>query len=608
MRQAYRIKVELTLLGPILTRNGTNGEPGIDAPLARDGLGRPFLPFSLIKGKVREACSELGYQPDWLKEWFGQPTGADLEPERARLRFTDFVTETAESSEPGIIERIALDPNTDSTIEQMLAFVEAPFGYDQKVEFEGFIDLIASPEELPELESMLGLAFRWVPMFGALRTTGFGRTDAVGLKRSDCPERSSGTPCHGPVLPIQLELDRPLCVIGRNVIGNHFESLETISGAVLKGATAQLIRELCGKPGNAPIEAGFAGPHWPMLCEHFEKIRFAEARPRPKDTKQRSVEPPISIVTVSSKPGQCFDVALETEPKLIDDLAPAFAMDWKEDDYQTVNSRYRTDSPARELRTRTAIEADKGRALDESLFSYSLVLPRFLSKDGTTIKEYLWEGSIGLEGIADKHIRAEVANELQDLLRHGLPGIGKTKAIASVEWLLEPTPWKVAAQPLPQSTQKADLHRVTLQTDALMTDPRTLANTERSDRLFEAYKDFWIKASDGAFELVRFFARQSLHGGFLARRVRRGSYKPYLLTERGSTFVLRVVEPTKAATCMKDWQTAGLPVPAWVKEHYAPGPVAPLWQSCPFLPAAGFGEVLIDLDLPTCPDSGDARP
>ena len=59
MKTHHRLDVTLTLLGPILTRGGMMAEPGIDAPLARDGFRRPMLPFSLIKGKIRDAFRAL---------------------------------------------------------------------------------------------------------------------------------------------------------------------------------------------------------------------------------------------------------------------------------------------------------------------------------------------------------------------------------------------------------------------------------------------------------------------------------------------------------------------------------------------------------------------
>ena len=50
----YRLKIQLNLEGPLLTR-GEATDPGIDAPMMKDEIGRFAIPFSLIKGKVLDA-------------------------------------------------------------------------------------------------------------------------------------------------------------------------------------------------------------------------------------------------------------------------------------------------------------------------------------------------------------------------------------------------------------------------------------------------------------------------------------------------------------------------------------------------------------------------
>lgn len=101
MRSQYRMDVTLTLLGPILTRGGMTPEPGVDAPAARDAAGRPMLPFSLIKGKLRDAFRDLrpGNDPE-VDDWFGEGSrGKAPDPERGRLRFTDFAAD--DRGDPG---------------------------------------------------------------------------------------------------------------------------------------------------------------------------------------------------------------------------------------------------------------------------------------------------------------------------------------------------------------------------------------------------------------------------------------------------------------------------------------------------------------------------
>jgi hypothetical protein len=180
------------------------------------------------------------------------------------------------------------------------------------------------------------------------------------------------------------------------------------------------------------------------MCQYFEQIQFAEARPMSEAATLRPVVPPLSLVTSPTRRGKFFDVALEYGPCLIDGTTPVFAPDWKHEDQSIVRQSFGWPSLPRERRTRTAIEATTGRALDESLFSYDLILPQRRCPDGS-VESFVWETSVngGHLGIPENH-RAIIVAELADLLTHGLPGIGKTRATAEVEWLAEPSPRAVA--------------------------------------------------------------------------------------------------------------------------------------------------------------------
>ena len=293
MRKHHRIKVTLTLLGPILTRGGRMIEPGIDAPIARDGRNRPMLPFSLIKGKVRDAFLDLRPANDpQVADWLGSE-GTEYQPERGRLRFSDFITEEKGQTSDNVIERIAIDQETGSTAGRMLAMLEAPFGYGQPVPFQGFVDFIADEIEAQTIKDALDQAFRRAPSYGGLRTVGFGRTHCLSSSLITVRTRARGNPPAGMTsLPVRLRFDRPLCLVGRKHSGNHFESLETVSGAALKGAVARLILELSGS-ADTVINPQTTETPWPKLVEYFDVLRFAEARPMAEAATHRPVEPPL---------------------------------------------------------------------------------------------------------------------------------------------------------------------------------------------------------------------------------------------------------------------------------------------------------------------------
>ena len=297
-------------------------------------------------------------------------------------------------------------------------------------------------------------------------------------------------------------------------------------------------------------------------------------------------------MVVPGRPNEFFDAARHNEPCLIAGEAPAFQPDWKSEHHALVRHSFGWPEVPRERRTRTAIEPPTGRAADERLFSYGLVLPETSTPGGPTHK-LQWHTAIGLEQIPEGE-RAQVIAELEQLLAWGLPHIGKTRATAEVEWLPAPAPLAVDSRAAPQ---KDGLHVVTLQTEFLMTDP-DLLRTDPVAGLRKAYESFWREASGGTLELSHYFASQSLQGGFQAARTRRTRYEPYLLTDRGSTFVLRVIDSDGAATCLATWREGGLPTPEWVTHRYQVAGQL-LWRSCPFLPHVGHGEVAIDLDCPS---------
>ena len=130
-----------------------------------------------------------------------------------------------------------------------------------------------------------------------------------------------------------------------------------------------------------------------------------------------------------------------------------------------------------------------------------------------------------------------------------------------------------------------------------MTNPAILEQ-DGADPLRDAYHDFWREVSQGSLTLERFFARQSLHGGYVSRRANHRHYEPFLLTDRGSVFVLTIEDEVKARPLLDTWNVQGLPTPEWVSRRYTPNGAA-LWQRCPYLPQNGFGEIEIDLECHT---------
>lgn len=587
----HLLDVTLTVRGPVLTRSTAFGGYGVDAPVARGRHGRPILPGSLVKGKLREAWEELAAAEALavpVDDWLGHRNEeASWLPERGRTRISDF---EAAGGERRRRYRIQLDPETGAVAQQALQVVETPFAPGQEVAFTGSVGFVPrDDEERAAFERALGLGLRWIGSFGALRTVGFGRLLEVEISPAEAPQVTSAEGLTGDRAELVLTPRDPLLISRHQPVPNLHQGADQVPGGVLKGALASTWNESLGQAPDAPVSET-TDPNRRELGRHFEAIRFTHAFPAPKAADRRPVTPPLSLVKVKlgEKSGDeddpLFDVLHLDGPALIGGRAPEFAIDWKRRD--DVDRRFGWRRPERELRVRTAIDSATRRAADEELFAHETVLPD---------EETVWLGRMDLSRVPEKD-RPAVFEQLTGLLTHGLRHLGKTKARATVELRLggevgdaceqqplgEPGPWAL-----------------TLQTPALLCDPRRLAGAPPG-ALRTVYAEVFRALSGGSLELVRFFARQHLAGGrYLHQRFQSGKpYEPFLLTEAGSVFLLAAAEgqEKKARERLKSFARHGLPLPPWAVERYAcGGHRGDHWQANPYLPENGWGEAAVEL-------------
>jgi CRISPR/Cas system CSM-associated protein Csm3 (group 7 of RAMP superfamily) len=402
------------------------------------------------------------------------------------------------------------------------------------------------------------------------------------------------------------------------------------------------------------------------LCKNFNKIRFYHAFPAKKCKLCRPVTPPLSLVKVDDK--SYYDVVLYDKPVLInglllsvglelkDDLdnnlvscalkhefaekeitlskdavvlvedagnrwqindgqkvyiirkekaskaseevdqlniyickAPAFDIDWK--DYSDVNKDFGQPDLPKELRVRTAIDKTKRKAEEDKLFAYEMIIPT----------GFHWLSWIDM-GCVPEDERKAVEEQLRGLLAYGLNGLGKTKADACVN-LKEPSHIK------PVHGSKLEpidgQYIVTLQTPAILCNPGKLNETSSKDDLSEAYKCVWNQISGSSLSLVRYFARQTLAGGYyLHKRFQKEKeYKPYLLTEAGSVFVLKFEDKDreKAKEKIEEWFKYGLPLPEWAKiEYKRNNKEGDHWSNCPYIRENGYSEIAVNLNIHKC--------
>lgn len=516
------------------------------------------------------------------------------------MRFTDF--EHKGTGRDATLFRICIDKHRGAVAKGNYMVIEAPFAPGDEVEFVGTIRYFATNrKEADHICDMVRLGLCWTPMFGAERTVGFGRLAAVVIEEpykatrlgdrtpqaTGEHERLARVAFDSRAFDIIIKPDAPFCFARRRVSGNLFESECVIPGAALKGCLASTWLDMLGKDGEA-IKADTDSIR-SKLCANFDKLRFTHAFPAAAGSRQRAVAPPYSLVKCPVP--TLFDVALYDKAGLIahQPKAPMFFMDWKE--RGDVKARFGWVDPPTKIVVRTAIE--QNRAKEQQLFAYEMIKP----------KGYEWLARVDLSRIADAD-REATARQLIDLLATGLHGFGKTTtAHVEVFDINTITPF------VRSHLEPIENHQwiVTLQTPALLTDPRPLNETSGEKELRQAYQATWDKLSKGTLRLVRYFAGQTLAGGeYLYKRFQAGkAYNPYLLTEAGSVFVLEAVvgKEDDAAKCIKQWFGQGLPLPDWAVDLYgrkskgASDKDGAQWMNCPYIPENGYGEIAVNLGV-----------
>ncbi len=589
------LKIRLELRGPILSHATAIGAFGIDAPMARDSQDRYYLPYSLVRGRLRQSWQELheatgGVFDPQIDDRLGPapPASGGTQnrlPQRGRLRFSDFQHD-GNGIIPNLMHRIRIDGKRGAVAQGAIQVMESPFAPDQSANFRGTISYLARDDtEADAIRSDIEKGLRWTTHFGGERTIGFGRLAGLEVTPESLPiEVKSITTIEAGTDPLYLSIQpqAPFCISKRRVNPNFFESDIILSGGVLRGSLATTLQLLCGLPRNAVIDDQLSAP-WKELGAYFDKIRFSHAFPAKEGAYKRPVVAPLSLVKALVKDATetWYDVALCEGPLLIGSplRAPSFAMDWKHSD--DVQAYFGWAEPKREIRVRTAMNRTYRRAEDEKLFAYEMVVPT----------GYFWHGTVDLSQVSDS-ARGTVEAQLCALLKsHGLKAVGKTKAPAIVT-----IPSRISPVHPSDPNPISDKWVVTLQTPALLCDPQLLNEASGQRELFAAYDAVWHQLSNGALKLVRFFACQSLEGDYLGLRFQPDQpYNPFLLTDPGSVFVLQATGDISAAQAViKRWLREGLRLPDWAKQRYGDH-----WSTCPFLSADGFGEIAVNLSCHT---------
>lgn len=584
-RTLYTFRLEIHLRSPWLVHGNAPAQFGLSATQMRDHRGNLILPGNLLVGRLRDAwhaMATFGLATENPDRWFGQ---AGPEPDRrARLWIADLPLATPPANAPQARPRVAIGEASGAAEDAQLLLVEQSHPPNQTIDFSGEWRAVVTADEATRLQRALQAGLLWHSQLGAQRTVGFGVVlrAAATCARSDPPVSPRQVP-HGHRARLVLHIADPLCVATRSLRGNVFASGDILSGGTLKGALATQLRARFGKPVDT------LAPH-NALARHFDALRIGHAHPAQDEARPAAL--PQSLVAHGD---ELFDVAALATPHLIDGQAPAFHHDWKRPTADAARARQGWGATASHLRVRTAVYGPHqalddtpfdptlaGQAWDDHLFAYDCRVAR----DDTR-----WLADIHLPDDLPDTEAAAVWQALADLIAPGLGPLGKTDAFAQARLTTEqPHRWP---QRNPAAVASGEQLTLQLNTPALLFASSQVADQAAPD-LLALYRDAFHQLSGGALRLSHFFASQRMAGGtYLHRRhlaQRQHAYRPLVLTEPGSVFVLTVVDAAVARPLLARWQRHGLPLPtAVVAEHGG------RWQDHPYLPQNGYGEIAIDL-------------
>ena len=550
MSQRVKVEITLSVKGPFLFQGMVGSLMGRDATQLRDEHGGPVIPADQVKGVLREALLDIAddapgvITPQEVDALFGEESPENTgdsafdEPRRARAFFSDLtgsptkkaLADGVAGSPPPTTTRVEIDDATGAAKTGHLQVVELVVRFGEPVAFSGVIVAYCPDGQAERLAAAIDKAVKVVGAIGAFKSAGFGAVDgsASGATLRDARTLALPSPksLAAERFGFAVTFDRPILVDAGRIANNAFAGSAIVPGAALKGALARKLELAGGEALLARFEAALAG----LVIGHAFPEDSAGApggEPFPLSTIACEDEDSDRVTFADALDVNRKDLNGDAPPCAIGGRLATFRVDWKERVFPAAARHFgrpQFEEPAMLARTHTAI-SELGTAATGQLFT-TIMRSNLSSADIRQERRFLL--AVDLASVPDGE--KDNARILVALLAEGLDGIGKTSATATFkpcdDGATPPTPYPVHGHD--------DLFAVVLRTDGLMTDPRTKATAA------EAYADYWRRTVPGP-TLVDFCAAQRLAGGYLATRRRpwRATYHPFVLTEAGSTFLLR---------------------------------------------------------------------
>lgn len=582
----YRISITVSARAPFIVQDSEPGAFGLDMVVARDADGIPIIPGTLLTGKLKDAWAQFG-KTGLIECWLGKE-GSGFQPSTGRLCEVDLCIESSiPEGNRTPYSRVKIDEDTGAGEAGALFFIEQPWAPGESVSFRGSWPVIGTEAEIKELCGAIQGGLMWMAQLGSQRSIGFGQMTEVKAEYQPAESASNSVLDEAASrLYFALSFTEPLC-LPQTATDNLFVGSDIIAGNALKAAFA-LTWGAQEEKWNQPVDGKFSGQH-KALAEAFSLIGFSHAFPAGDDENISDLRPlplPQSLVLADDDKGKdhIYDAALLDQPHLIHHKAPAFQIDWKDKNYTEAGEQQFWGQTRLALRVRTAIEAGRRISEEDKLFAYETVSAKQHTR---------WLGWVDFSAITDSGKRKVAMESFIDLTQRGLHYVGKTKAVGALTVMQEKD-----QTPVWQSITKAEDGKwiVMLNTPALLTPISCFNETSGKQELHDAYAEYWEKVSGETLELSHYFARQRLAGGEYAhkRRQKGKPYKPWLLTEAGSVFVLKAKNETDAAAKkINGWLKSGLPLSDAVKAEYTDD-----WQHNPYLPQNGYGEISVNIAHP----------
>ncbi len=611
------LNISITLRGPLLTQSSSPGELGFDVVVARNHNEKPYLPGTLISGKIRQSLEELTdaiqgeNKPDWfapkLDDWLGKPSENDFAVSK-RLFFSDFILNDNELEPSKTRYRIKIDQDRGAVEQHQIVMLENPFISGESYSFTGQVHFFSSQPHAEIIRQHIAVAIKWFSHLGALKSIGFGQVENAEICKIEelaIPTSSNTPSLTSDKIRFSIQPQYPCCLSGKPNANNLFDSECIIPGSAIKGCIANTWNHLLDEQ-KGTIEPNNTDSCYAELRENFSLIRICHAFPG-KQENERPVVAPLSIVTTveeiepDTKKTHYYDVAQLTKPSLIGQQAPDFSVDWKDTEntlttYPWPYIRFQDwgwDKLHSELRVHTAINRKSRRSAKNELYAYEQIIP----------EDKYWYGEFDLTKIASSETQTKVLEQIQRLCQHGIIGLGKTKTPANIQFIDKLKPAiNSKLEPL-----ENNIWLITLQTDTLLGSPENLNESSGKEELQNMYEQLWDEISNSKLTLLRYFARQRMTGGRFRKQTmqkqtmqnEQENYRPWLLTEAGSLFVLQAntandIEDIQ--TRLKCWMEQGLPLAqsaiSWYRLRDDP---QQHWKYTPFVPENGYGEIAINL-------------